>query len=274
MQGEAGQDIGRKRQLTIHDLHAMVERGENIAMLTCYDASFAAMLDACGVDVLFVGDSAGNVIQAHTSTLPVTVADMVYHTASVTRGNRSAFVLADMPFGSYATPLDAYRNAACLMQAGAQMIKLEGGAWLAETVEFLTARGIPVCGHIGLTPQAVHQLGGFKVQGRTPDGAALLLQDAASLQSAGVSIMVVEAVPATLGAEITASLAIPTIGIGAGPACSGQVLVLHDMLGISAGRKKKFVKDFMVGRTDIANAIHAYVEAVKRGTFPASEHCY
>jgi 3-methyl-2-oxobutanoate hydroxymethyltransferase len=274
MQSEPGNDIGRKRQLTIHDLHAMADRGEKIAMLTCYDASFAAMLDACGVDVLFVGDSAGNVIQAHASTLPVTIADMVYHTASVTRGNRSAFVLADMPFGSYATPLDAYRNAACLMQAGAQMIKLEGGAWLAETVEFLTTRGIPVCGHIGLTPQAVHQLGGFKVQGRTQDGAALLLQDAASLQSAGVSLMVVEAVPATLGAEISVSLAVPTIGIGAGPACSGQVLVLHDMLGISAGRKKKFVKDFMTGRTDIASAIRAYVEAVKQGTFPAQEHCY
>ncbi|HEX7647273.1 MAG TPA: 3-methyl-2-oxobutanoate hydroxymethyltransferase [Noviherbaspirillum sp.] len=274
MQSESGKDIGHKRQLTIHDLHAMAGRGEKIAMLTCYDASFAAMLDACGVDILFVGDSAGNVIQGHASTLPVTTADMVYHTASVARGNRSAFILADMPFGSYATPPDAYRNAACLMQAGAQMVKLEGGAWLAKTVEFLTTHGIPVCGHIGLTPQSVHQLGGFKVQGRTPDGAAHLLQDAASLQSAGVSLMVVEAVPAALGAELSASLAIPAIGIGAGPACSGQVLVLHDMLGISAGRKKKFVKDFMADRTDIASAIRAYVEAVKRETFPAPEHCY
>ncbi|OWW18825.1 3-methyl-2-oxobutanoate hydroxymethyltransferase [Noviherbaspirillum denitrificans] len=261
-------------QLTIAGLHGMHARGEKIAMLTCYDASFAALLDSCGVDILFVGDSLGNVLQAHATTLPVTIMDMASHTASVARGNRAAFVLADMPFGSYATPLDAYRNAVTLMQAGAQMVKLEGGAWLAATVDFLVTRGIPVCGHIGLTPQAVHQLGGFKVQGRTADAATRLHQDAAALQDAGVGLMVVEAVPATLGAEIAASLAVPTIGIGAGPACSGQVLVLHDMLGISAGRRKKFVKDFMEGSASVAGAVRAYVDAVKRGTFPAQEHCY
>lgn len=267
-------DIGRRRRLTIGDLRDMHTHGEKIAMLTCYDASFAALLDASGVDILLVGDSLGNVIQGHPSTLPVTIADMAYHTASVARAIHSAFLLADMPFGSYATPLDAYRNAACLMQAGAQMVKLEGGAWLAGTVEFLVARGIPVCGHIGLTPQAVHQLGGFKVQGRTPDGAALLLRDAHALLGAGATLMVIEAIPAALGEEIAGSLTIPTIGIGAGPACSGQVLVLHDMLGISVGRRKKFVQDFMAGQASIAGAIRAYVEAVKRGLFPAQEHCY
>lgn len=266
--------VSRKCRLTVTDLHAMHERGEKIAMLTCYDASFAALLDECGVDVLFVGDSLGNVLHGHASTLPVTVADMVYHTASAARGNRTAFLLADMPFGSYATPDDAWRNAARLMQAGAQMVKLEGGAWLATIVEFLVVRGIPVCGHIGLTPQAIHQLGGFKVQGRTPEDMTRLLQDAAVLQDAGASILVVEAVPAAVGDGLSASLTIPAIGIGAGAGCAGQVLVLHDMLGVSAGRKKRFVKDFMEGQASVSCAVRAYVEAVKRGTFPGPEHCY
>lgn len=268
-------DKGRRtHRLTVPVLHAMHARCEKIAMLTCYDAGFAALLDECGVDILFVGDSLGNVLHGHTSTLPVTVADMAYHTTSVARGNRTAFLVADMPFGSYAKPDDAYRNAATLMQAGAQMVKIEGGAWLAATIEFLVMRGIPICTHIGLTPQSVHQLGGFKVQGRTPESASHLLKDAAVLQSAGASIMVVEAVPAPVGDAISASLQIPTIGIGAGPGCAGQVLVLHDMLGVSAGLKKRFVKDFMEGQSSVGGAICAYVQAVKRGKFPGAEHCY
>lgn len=264
----------RERQLTLADLHVMHARGEKIAMLTCYDASFASLMDRCGVDVLFVGDSLGNVIQGHASTLPVTTGDIAYHTACVARGNRTAFLLADMPFGTCASPAEAYSYAVCLMRAGAQMVKLEGGAWLADTVSYLVARGIPVCVHIGLTPQSVHQLGGFKVQGRNAESAGLLLQDARALQRAGASLLVIEAVPAALGKALTASLSIPTIGIGAGPDCSGQVLVMHDMLGIAAGNRKRFVKDFMAGQSDIAGAIHAYVDAVKRGAFPAQEHCY
>lgn len=263
-----------RRPLTLSGLLEMHARGEKVAMLTCYDASFAALMDRCGVDILFVGDSLGNVIQGQASTIPVSIADVAYHTASVARANRSAFLIADMPFGTCATPPEAYHHAARLMQAGAQMVKLEGGAWLADIVNFLVTRGIPVCGHIGLMPQAVHQLGGYKVQGRSAESADLLLRDAEALQSAGASLMVIEAVPAALGSLLTASLAIPTIGIGAGPGCSGQVLVMHDMLGIAAGTRKRFVKDFMEGRNSIEQAVLAYVEAVKRGTFPAQEHCY
>ncbi|MES2073358.1 MAG: 3-methyl-2-oxobutanoate hydroxymethyltransferase [Pseudomonadota bacterium] len=263
-----------RKAVTIPGLIAQRQQGNKIAMLTCYDASFAALMDRCGVEMLLIGDSLGMVSQGHNSTLPVTVADVAYHTASVARGNKAALVVADMPFGSYATPEAAFHNAVQLIQAGAQMVKLEGGAWLAPTVKFLTERAVPVCAHLGLTPQSVHQLGGYKVQGKTNEAAELLKSDALALQAAGATVLVLEAIPAALGKEVTKLLAIPTIGIGAGPDCSGQVLVMHDLLGVFPGRKAKFVKNFMEGQTSIDAAVQAYVAAVKDGSFPAPEHCF
>ncbi|HJV81225.1 3-methyl-2-oxobutanoate hydroxymethyltransferase [Noviherbaspirillum sp.] len=263
-----------RKAVTGPSLLAMRNNGEKISVLTCYDSSFAALMDRCGVDVLLVGDSLGNVCQGHSSTLPVTLADIAYHTACVARGNQTALLVADMPFGTYATPESAFDNAVKLMQAGAQMVKLEGGAWLVDTVRFLTERAVPVCAHLGLTPQSVHQLGGFKVQGKTTEGADRLKADALALQQAGASILVLEAIPAPLGHEVTQLLAIPTIGIGAGPECSGQVLVMHDMLGVFPGRKARFVKNFMDGQTSIEAAVRAFVEAVKDKSFPAAEHCF
>ena len=262
------------KAVTIPTLNAMRAAGAKIAMLTCYDASFASLMDRCGVEVLLIGDSLGMVCNGHTSTLPVTVAEVAYHTAAVARGNKSAMVLADMPFGSYATPQAAFDNAVKLIQAGAHMVKLEGGAWLADTVRFLTDRAVPVCAHLGLTPQSVHQLGGYKVQGKTIESAEHLKADARLLQDAGAVMLVIEAIPSALGKEVTQLLAIPTIGIGAGPDCSGQVLVMHDLLGVFPGRKAKFVKNFMEGQTSIEAAMSAYVGAVKDGSFPAQEHCF
>lgn len=269
-----GQAEPQRKAVTLPALQNMKNTGKKIAMLTCYDASFAALMDACAVDMLLVGDSLGNVLQGQATTLPVTIADIAYHTACVARGNKSALLAADMPFGSYGTPESAYENAVKLMQAGAQLVKLEGGAWLCDTVRFLTERAIPVFAHLGLTPQSVHQLGGFKVQGKTTEGAERLLSDARALQEAGASILLLEAIPASLGKSVSDALRIPTIGIGAGPDCSGQVLVMHDMLGVFPGKKARFVRDFMAGQTDIASAIRSYVEAVKDGSFPAPEHCF
>lgn len=252
----------------------MRNAGEKIAMLTAYDASFASLMDRCGLDAILVGDSLGMVCQGHASTLPVTITDVAYHTASVARGLQSTFLIADMPFGTYATPETAYNHAVQLMQAGAQMVKLEGGTWVADTIRFLTERAIPVCAHLGLTPQSVHQFGGYKVQGKTMEAADLLKADALALQSAGAALVVLEAIPSALGKEVTELLAIPTIGIGAGPDCSGQVLVMHDMLGVFPGRKARFVKDFMEGQTTIGAAVQAYVTAVKDKSFPAAEHCF
>lgn len=271
---QENQAAGRSKAVTAPALMAMRAAGEKITMLTCYDASFAALMDRCGVEMLLVGDSLGMVSQGHQSTLPVTLSDMAYHTASVARGNRTALLVADMPFGTYATPEAAFHNAAELMRAGAHMVKLEGGAWLAPTVRFLTERAIPVCAHVGLTPQSVHMLGGFKVQGKSVAGAEQMKDDALALQAAGASVVVLEAIPATLGREVTEALAIPTIGIGAGPDCSGQVLVMHDMLGVFPGHKARFVKNFMDGQTSIDAAVKAYVAAVKDGSFPAAEHCF
>jgi 3-methyl-2-oxobutanoate hydroxymethyltransferase len=262
------------KAVTIPTLNALRAAGDKITMLTCYDASFAALMDRNGVETLLIGDSLGMVCNGHHSTLPVTVAEIAYHTAAVARGAKSAMILADMPFGSYPTPEAAYTHAVTLMQAGAHMVKIEGGAWLAPIVKFLTERAIPVCAHIGLMPQSVHQLGGYKVQGKTAESADLLKNDALALQAAGASLVVLEAIPAALGKEVTELLAIPTIGIGAGPDCSGQVLVMHDLLGVFPGRKAKFVKNFMDGQTSIDAAIHAYVAAVKDGSFPALEHCF
>ncbi|MEA5096939.1 MAG: 3-methyl-2-oxobutanoate hydroxymethyltransferase, partial [Burkholderiaceae bacterium] len=208
------------------------------------------------------------------STLPVTVEQVAYHTACIARGNQTALLLADMPFGSYQTPQAAFDNAVTLMRAGAQMVKIEGGSWLAETVRFLTERAVPVCAHIGLTPQSVHQFGGYKVQGKTVEAAERLKTDALALQQAGASMVVLEAIPAALGKDVTDLLTMPTIGIGAGPDCSGQVLVMHDMLGVFPGKKARFVKDFMQGQTSIENAVKAYIAAVKDGSFPAQEHCF
>ena len=263
------------RRLTHLDLAKMRVNGEKIAVLTCYDASFAQLCDASGVDALLIGDSLGMVLQGHDSTLPVTLSDIAYHTASVARGSRRPLVIADMPFGSFQeSPSRALRHAAKLMAAGAQMVKLEGGVEMAETTHFLTTRGIPVCAHVGLTPQSVHQLGGYRVQGRDEAAAARLIADALAQQDAGAGLIVLEAIPQALAAAVTDKLAIATIGIGAGRECSGQVLVLHDMLDVSAGRKARFVRNFMSGRASIAEAIAAYVGAVKDGSFPGPEHAY
>lgn len=264
----------RNKAVTVPSLLAMRDAGEKIAMLTCYDASFAALMDHCGVDILLVGDSLGNVVQGHSTPLPVTLADIVYHTACVARGNQSALLVADMPFGTYGTPHSAFENAVALMQAGAQMVKLEGGAWLVDTVKFLVERGVPVFAHLGLTPQSVHQLGGFRVQGKTAESVARLKADATALQAAGASLLLLEAIPASLGEELTDMLTIPTVGIGAGQDCSGQVLVMHDMLNVSPGKKARFVRNFMEGQTSIEGAVRAYIQAVKTGAFPAPEHGY
>ena len=267
------QDSSRKN-VTVPNLASMKQQGQKLAMLTCYDASFAALMDRCGIDILLIGDSLGMVCQGHNSTLPVTIDDIAYHTASVARGNQACLVVADMPFGSYATPELAMQNAVKLVQAGAHMVKLEGGTWLAPIIQFLTERAIPVCAHLGLTPQSVHQMGGYKVQGKTDAGAELLKREAQLVQDAGAALLVLEAIPKTLGQEVTALLNIPTIGIGAGPDCSGQVLVMHDLLGVFPGKKARFVKNFMAGQTSIDEAVLAYVKAVKEGSFPAEEHCF
>lgn len=263
------------KPVTVATLRAMKQAREKIVALTAYDASFARVVDRAGVDIVLVGDSLGMTIQGHASTLPVTMDDMVYHSRCVARGLARALLVVDMPFLSYQAHREqALANAGRLMQAGhAHMVKLEGGAVMADTVAFLTARGVPVCAHLGLTPQSVHQLGGYRVQGRDEAAGETLLADAQSLQDAGASALVLEAVPAALATRITQRLTIPTIGIGAGVNCDGQVLVLQDLLGISAHRPR-FAKDFMQGAADIAGAVQAYVAAVRAGTFPAPEHSF
>ena len=261
-------------KITVPKLQAMREAGEKIAMLTCYDASFASLLDRSGVDVQLIGDSLGNVVQGQTTTLPVTLDDIVYHTACVARAQPRGLVVADLPFGTYGTPADAFASSAKVMRAGAQMVKIEGGEWLAETIRFLVERSVPVCAHLGLTPQSVHAFGGFKVQGKTEEGAKRLLHDALAVQNAGAQLIVLEAVPPAVAASVTNAVAVPTIGIGAGVDCSGQVLVLHDMLGIFPGKPARFVKDFMAGAPSIGAAIEAYVKAVKDGSFPGPEHVF
>ncbi len=271
---QENESAGRSKAITVPALFALREKGEKITMLTAYDASFAALMDMCGVETLLVGDSLGMVCQGHNSTLPVTIDDVAYHTASVARGNKTALLLADMPFGTYATPEQAFNNALKLIQAGAQMVKIEGGAWVVDTVRFLVEREIPVCAHLGLTPQSVHRFGGYKVQGKTAEAAKQLKDDALALQAAGASLLILEAIPASLGKEVTDILTMPTIGIGAGPDCSGQVLVMHDFIGVFPGKKARFVKNFMDGQTSIEGAVRAYIREVKEGTFPAPEHCF
>jgi 3-methyl-2-oxobutanoate hydroxymethyltransferase len=265
-----------RKPLTLHRLREMHAAGEKIAMLTCYDAAFAQLLDTAGVDCLLVGDSLGMVLQGRASTVPVTLEHMVYHTECVARGNRTAWIIGDLPFGSYqASKEQALRSAAALMQAGAHMVKLEGGGWTAETVRFLVERGIPVCAHLGLTPQSVHALGGYRIQGRGDEGAATLKAHARELAEAGAAMLVLELIPSLLGKEITAALTIPVIGIGAGPDCGGQVLVLHDMLGLTPGKLPRFVRNFTEGSANVSDAVRRYVADVKRGAFPDPElHAY
>ena len=269
----SAQTDGRRiTQLALEKMHA---RNEKIAVLTAYDSSFAALCESEKVDVLIVGDSLGMVLQGRDSTLPVTLQDIAYHVACVARGCQLPLIIADMPFGSYHESSEmAFRNAATLMRAGAQMVKLEGGVDIADTIHFLVARGIPVCGHVGLTPQSVAQLGGYRVQGRNAESAGRLTADSKAVEAAGASLLVLEAITETVAAELVSTLAIPTIGIGASLACAGQVLVLHDMLDISPNKKAKFVRNFMQGQPSIAAAIGAFVQAVKNESFPAPEHCY
>ncbi len=262
-----------ERAMTVPELAAMKARGEKIAVLTAYDALFARMLDEAGVDAILVGDSLGMVIQGHETTLPVRLDDMVYHARCVARGASRALLLADLPFMSYPTPERAAESAARLVrEAGASMVKLEGGRRRADTVRFLVDQGIPVCGHLGLLPQSIHQLGGYLVQGKEDRAAQTLLEDALLLQEAGAGLLVLECVPASLGEEISRALEIPVIGIGAGPRCDGQVLVLHDMLGLGFGKRPRFVKDFLADAPDIASAVRAYVQAVKEERFPCERH--
>ncbi len=261
--------------VSLATLQQMKTRGEKIACLTCYDSSFTRVLETAGVEVFIIGDSLGMVLKGHESTVPVTVADMIYHAANVARVGQSALRVVDMPFMSYANPDRALGNAARLMgEGGAHMIKLEGGADKAAIVEHLVGHSIPVCGHIGLLPQSVYKLGGYKVQGRDEAGAQALLDDARALEEAGAGLLVVECVLAELATRITAEVSIPTIGIGAGAGCDGQVLVLYDMLGITPGKRPRFVRDFLLDTGSVPAAIEAYVAAVKNSTFPAAEHCF
>ena len=271
--GVQGSADSARKAVTLMDLKSRRASGDRIVMLTCYDASFARLADDAGVDVLLIGDSLGMVLQGHGSTLPVTMDQMVYHTECVARAKPKAWVLADMPFGSYQeSPAQAYANAARLMAAGAQMVKIEGGAWLAPTVEFLTQRGVPVCAHLGLTPQSVHQLGGYRVQGRDSTSADRLIADATLLERSGAEMVLVELIPTPVGARLTESLQVPTIGIGAGPHMTGQVLVLHDILDVTPGKKARFAKNYMQGAGSIREAVGRYVAEVKSGAYPGLEH--
>ncbi|MBS1163350.1 MAG: 3-methyl-2-oxobutanoate hydroxymethyltransferase [Burkholderiaceae bacterium] len=261
-------------RLTLNDLRRLAAT-RKLAMLTCYDAAFAATLDAAGVDILLIGDSLGMVVQGHDSTLPVTVADVAYHTACVARGAARPWIVADMPFGSFqASPEQAFAGAVTLMQAGSQMVKIEGGAEMAPTVEFMVRRGVPVCAHIGLTPQHVNVFGGYRVQGRGAGAAEALLASARALQDAGAAMMVIEAVPEPLARRVAEEVALITIGIGASVACSGQVLVLHDMLGAGVGKRPRFVRNFLQGAGSLEAAVGAYVDDVRAGRFPGPEHVY
>ena len=265
--------MNKKISVTINQIQEMKHKGEKIAMLTCYDAVFARCMDEAGVDILLVGDSLGMVVQGMNSTMAVSVDDIAYHTSCVARGVERAFLLADMPFGSYHNESTAMSNAVRLLAAGSAMVKLEGAGPMISIVKYLVSRGVAVCGHLGLTPQSVHQFGGFKVQARQEQAASQLMKDALALQAAGAQLMVLECVPAALGREVSKSLDIPLIGIGAGADCDGQVLVMHDMLGLG-GRVPRFVANFMQGRESISAAFKSYVSDVRSGRFPSKENEY
>ena len=264
------------QRATIPQLQARARDGEKLAMLTCYDASFAAVCEQAGVDILLIGDSLGMVVQGRDHTLAVTLEETEYHVRCVAAGSSKALIIADMPFSSrfQDSREQAFQGAARMLAAGAQMVKLEGGAIMVETTRFLVERGVPVCAHIGLTPQHVHTLGGYRVQGKSGDAADRLVADAKALEDAGAALVLMEAMPSAVARRVTESLTVPTIGIGAGPDVSGQVLVLYDMLDIYPGRKARFVKNFMQGAPSVRAAIEAYVRAVKDKSFPAPEHCF
>ncbi|MCP5143436.1 MAG: 3-methyl-2-oxobutanoate hydroxymethyltransferase [Gammaproteobacteria bacterium] len=262
------------KRLTSNQLQDFKVRGEKIACVTCYDASFARVMDAAGMDVLLVGDSLGNVLHGAETTLGVTIDDMVYHARWVSRGSTRAHVMVDMPFLSYSSDADACRNAGRLLgEGGAQMVKIEGGGWVIDIVAGLTMRGVPVCAHLGLTPQFIHQIGGYRVQGREPVVAEAMVNDARALADAGATMLVLEQVPSALAKRITDSIEIPVIGIGAGVDCDGQVLVMHDLIGAS-DRVPKMARDFLADNSSIAAAVGAYVAAVKAGTFPGPENSF
>ena len=264
-----------RQPVTLGTLARMKAHGEKIASLTCYDASFAVLLDAADVDVVLVGDSLGMVIQGRDTTVPVTMDQMVYHSAAVARGLHRPFLIADLPFMSYPTKERALENAVRLMQeGGAKMVKLESGGGQVEIVEFLTSHDIAVCAHLGLKPQSVHKTGGFRVQGREDDAAARMLEDAKRLEAAGADVVLLECIPSALGKTITDALAVPVIGIGAGPDTDGQILVLYDILDITTGRKPRFVRNFMAGAGDNLEAVKRYVAAVRTRTYPGPEHCF
>jgi len=261
--------MSNRKPVTLHRLRELHAAGEKIAMLTCYDAAFARVLDEAGADSLLVGDSLGNVLQGRSSTLGVSIEEMAYHTGCVARGNRTAWIIADLPFGSYQESAEvAMRNAALLMEQGAHMVKLEGGGWTAPIVRFLVDRGVPICAHLGFTPQSVHALGGYRVQGRGEAAAEVLRRHAQEMAEAGAAMLVLEMVPAALAGELTKTLPIPTIGIGAGAGGSGQVLVLYDMLGLTGGEPLRFVRNFLDGSAGIGAAAQKYVADVKAGRFP------
>ncbi|MDD9893699.1 MAG: 3-methyl-2-oxobutanoate hydroxymethyltransferase [Gammaproteobacteria bacterium] len=265
------EDLSAAAPVTVKTLREMRENGEKIACLTAYDASFAQAQDLAGVDVILVGDSLGMVIQGEKTTVGVSTADIAYHARAVSKGLRRAFMMADMPFMSYATLDLAIENATALMQQGhANMIKLEGGEQQAEIVEYLSTRGIPVCAHVGLCPQLIHKLGGFKVQGREEAAAAQMLRDAKALTDAGADLLLVECVPAALGRELTEQSPVPVIGIGAGSSVDGQILVMHDLMNVLPGQKPRFVRDFSQGTQNVREAFSAYVQAVKSGSYPAA----
>lgn len=261
-------------KITVSHLLKMKKAGQKFASITAYDASFASLFDEAGVPVLLVGDSMGMVLQGHSDTVPVTTEEIAYHTRSVRAGAHESLVIADMPFMSYATTEQTFVNATKLMQAGANMVKLEGGQWLVDTVAALTERGIPVCGHLGLTPQSVHVFGGFKVQGRSQDKADEIVKHALALEAAGIQLLVVECIPAALAKRISETLTIPVIGIGAGKDTDGQILVMHDAFGISKGFVPKFSKNFLAETGDIRSAVALYIEQVAAQTFPAEEHTF
>ena len=262
------------KKVTINTLHKLKESGEKFACLTCYDALFAGLYGDAGVEVILVGDSLGMVIQGHDTTLPVTMEDVIYHMSCVNRGSKGSLLIADLPFMSYASESQTLENAARLMRAGAQMVKLEGGAWIAESTRLLAERGIPVCSHMGLTPQSVNRIGGFLVQGRDPEQADTMIEEAKLLEASGASCLLLETVPQSLAKTITEALTIPVIGIGAGKDVDGQIMVLHDLLGISP-ITPSFVKNFLPeSSSGIPGAINAYVNAVKSGAFPGPEHAY
>lgn len=263
------------KPVTISRLHRMKSEGEAIACLTAYDYSFSAVADAAGIDVVLVGDSLGMVIQGRDTTIPVTLDEIIYHTRCVVAGRKRTLIMADMPFMSYPDEREALRNAGRLMkEGGAHMVKLEGSGDQSGVVKALSAAGVPVCAHLGLQPQLIHKIGGYKVQGKDTAGASRMLQDAQKLQDAGADMLLVECIPASLGGALASRLDIPVIGIGAGPSCDGQILVLQDMIGITPGRTPKFSKDFMAEAESVPAAVQAYARAVKRGQFPTEEHCF